>query len=210
MPTSAISAAQLSQSLSQHKNRIEAFMTDKLAQLKINEPQLLAAMKHGLLLGGKRMRPFLVYATGNLVNANEHDLDAPAAALECIHSYSLIHDDLPAMDDDDLRRGAPTVHKKFGEATAILAGDSLMSLAFDILSSHDYRYTSHSNIIEMIKLLSHHSGYDGMCGGQALDLTHTNMSIELPLMEQTHQLKTGALIKSAVMMASYCSATFTP
>jgi farnesyl diphosphate synthase len=205
---SAISATQLAQSLSQHKQRIEGFMADKLAQLKINEPQLLAAMKHGLLQGGKRMRPYLVYATGSLVNAKEHDLDAPAAALECIHSYSLIHDDLPAMDNDDLRRGLPTVHKKYGEATAILAGDSLVSLAFDILASHDYHDTNNANVIEMIKLLSRYSGYDGMCGGQALDLSHTNMSIELSVMEQTHLLKTGALIKSAVMMASYCSTRF--
>jgi farnesyl diphosphate synthase len=206
--SATVSAEQLTQSLGQHKTRIEGFLQNTLAQLNVNEPQLLEAMKHGLLQGGKRMRPYLVYATGSLVDGNIHDLDAPAAALECIHSYSLIHDDLPAMDDDELRRGLPTVHKKYGEATAILAGDSLISLAFDILASHDYQNTSMTDVIEMCKLLSRHSGYDGMCGGQALDLSNTDTAIALPAMEQMHLLKTGALIKSAVMMASYCVGTF--
>ena len=201
-------ALKLTESLKRHKARIEQFLQHKLDDLPTNSPSLLAAMKHGLLQGGKRIRPYLVYATGSLTNTNEHDLDAPAAALECIHSYSLIHDDLPAMDDDDLRRGLPTVHKQFDEATAILAGDSLISLAFDILASHPYRQTQPASVLEMIKLLGKHSGYDGMCGGQALDLSYTDQSVDLQALEQMHKLKTGALISSAVMMASYCSDQF--
>jgi farnesyl diphosphate synthase len=201
-------STELSKALKRQKARVEQFLQHKLDDLDINSQSLLDAMKHGLLQGGKRIRPYLVYATGSLTNANEHDLDAPAAALECIHSYSLIHDDLPSMDDDDLRRGLPTVHKQFDEATAILAGDSLISLAFDILASHPYRQTQPTSVLEMIKLLSKHSGYSGMCGGQALDLSYTDQSVDLQALEQMHKLKTGALISSAVMMASYCSDQF--
>ncbi len=198
----------LQQSLKQHKSRIEQFLQQKLTALTPNDQQLLSAMQHGLLQGGKRMRPYLVYATGSLTQTNLDDLDAPAAAMECMHSYSLIHDDLPAMDDDDLRRGEPTVHKKFDEATAILAGDCLQSLAFDLLSSHPYQQTRPQGVIEMIKLLSHLSGYEGMCGGQALDLAGTDRNIDLAALEQMHRLKTGALIKCAILMASHCSNGF--
>jgi farnesyl diphosphate synthase len=199
---------ELKQALSQYKARVESYLQHKLESQLQNDEVLYQAMKYGLLEGGKRMRPFLVYATGSLINTPLSELDAPAAALECIHSYSLIHDDLPAMDDDDLRRGQPTVHKKFDEATAILAGDALQSLAFDILAHHQYQTTESSNIVKMIGLLSHNSGYDGMCGGQALDLSHTNQTITLEQMQQVHRLKTGALIKSAIVMASYCGQGF--
>jgi farnesyl diphosphate synthase len=201
----ALSKSDLLTSLSEHKSRIEDFLSHKLDALEVNHVQLHQAMRYGLLQGGKRIRPFLVYATGGLTTSQLHDLDAPAAALECIHSYSLIHDDLPAMDDDELRRGLPTVHKKFDQATAILAGDSLLSLAFELLTSHDYQHTSPANVLKMVQLLAHHSGYPGMCGGQALDLSNTNKAVDLAAMEQMHQLKTGALIKSAVLMASYCN-----
>jgi farnesyl diphosphate synthase len=206
--SSPISSTKLVESLSSHKLRIEQFLQQKLDNLDVNDQRLLDAMKHGLLQGGKRIRPYLVYAIGSLASAQEHDLDAPAAALECIHSYSLIHDDLPAMDDDDLRRGLPTVHKQFDEATAILAGDSLISLAFEILASHSYQQTRPQAVVEMIRLLAQHSGYIGMCGGQALDLSNTDVTVGMAALEQMHQLKTGALIKSAVLMASYCSASF--
>lgn len=201
--------------LNTHKQRVEQVLQRQVNTLHANDPQLLAAIKHGLLMGGKRIRPYLVYATGSLTNrsaSNEYlsDLDAPAAAIECIHCYSLIHDDLPAMDNDDLRRGNPTVHKKFNEATAILAGDSLISLAFTLLSQHPYQQTSSANALKMIELLSQHSGYIGMCGGQALDLSYTGKNITLTDMEHMHQLKTGALIKTSVLMASYCSPGFTP
>ena len=118
----------------QYRQRIDQLLQQHIDDLPELSPSLKAAMRHGLLLGGKRVRPFLVYATGQLLGVADEILDAPAAAIECIHAYSLIHDDLPAMDDDDLRRGHPTVHKAFDEASAILAGDALQSLAFDVLS----------------------------------------------------------------------------
>lgn len=208
MPHTAQSQARLKQSLSAYKQRVEQFLQNRLNDLAVNDPQLHEAMHHGLLQGGKRMRPYLVYATGSLVGACESDLDAPAAAIECIHSYSLIHDDLPAMDDDDLRRGKPTVHKAFDEATAILAGDSLQSLAFEILSEHQYRQTDPQSVLNMVKLLSRHSGYSGMCGGQALDLSYTDKPVDVKSLEQMHRLKTGALINTAVVMASHCSDKF--
>ena len=200
----------LKHQLTQYKQRVEQALQQQLNALQPNNVDLLDAIKHGLLNGGKRMRPFLVYATGSLTGQHLNDLDAPAAAIECIHSYSLIHDDLPAMDDDDLRRGQPTVHKKYDEATAILAGDSLISLAFNILAKHNYENTPAQNVLKMIELLGHHSGYPGMCGGQALDLSNTNKKIPLEGMEQMHQLKTGALIKTAILMGSYCAPGFEP
>lgn len=198
----------LKQALSQYKTRVESYLRQRIDTMTQNDPLLHQAMAYGLLQGGKRMRPFLVYATGSLIETPLEELDAAAAALECIHSYSLIHDDLPAMDDDDLRRGEPTVHIKYDEATAILAGDALQSLAFEVLSTHNYQTTDSGNIVKMIQLLSSNSGYHGMCGGQALDLSHTNQSISLQQMQQMHRLKTGALIRSAVLMASYCGKGF--
>ena len=121
-----------------YQQRINSFLADKLDSLTINDPKLLEAMRYGLLIGGKRMRPYLAYITGEVLSADLHDIDAVAGALECIHAYSLLHDDLPAMDDDDLRRGKPTCHKAFDEATAILAGDALQTLAFDILANHSF------------------------------------------------------------------------
>ena len=130
---------------------------------------LVEAMHYGALLGGKRLRPFLVYATGNMCGISDNTLDAPAAAVECIHAYSLIHDDLPAMDDDDLRRGQPTCHIKFGEANAILAGDALQTLAFSILSDAPMVEVSDRDRLAMVSELAMASGVAGMCGGQALD-----------------------------------------
>ena len=124
--------------LSDYQDRINCLLKEKINQLPVNDPKLLKAMEYGLLIGGKRMRPYLAYITGEMLAAKQDDLDGIAAALECIHAYSLLHDDLPAMDDDDLRRGKPTCHKAFDEATAILAGDSLQTLAFDIIANHSF------------------------------------------------------------------------
>ena len=126
--------------LDYYQTRINDYLARVLDSLTVNDPELLAAMKYGLLMGGKRMRPYLAYITGECIGAKESDLDGVAAAIECIHAYSLLHDDLPAMDDDDFRRGKPTCHKAFNEATAILAGDSLQTLAFDILANHSFYY----------------------------------------------------------------------
>ena len=121
-----------------YQARINQYLADKLAEYEINDERLLSAMQYGLLIGGKRMRPYLSYITGDSLGLALSDVDGIAAALECIHAFSLIHDDLPSMDNDDLRRGQPTCHKAFDEATAILAGDSLQTLAFDILVNHKF------------------------------------------------------------------------
>lgn len=173
-------------------------------------PTLKAAMRHGLLLGGKRVRPFLVYATGQLLGVADDILDAPAAAIECIHAYSLIHDDLPAMDDDDLRRGHPTVHKAFDEATAILAGDALQTLAFSILSDTPLPTPLLANQLQMVSQLARASGYQGMCGGQALDLAAEGQKVGLAALEQIHRHKTGALIECAVTLGALCHHALPP
>jgi farnesyl diphosphate synthase len=196
-------------SYEQHQQRINEFLAAKLDSLAINDPKLVDAMRYGLLIGGKRMRPYLAYITGEAIGADLNDIDAVAGALECIHAYSLLHDDLPAMDDDDLRRGKPTCHKAFDEATAILAGDSLQTLAFDILATHSFSDCQHSSKaliqVKLIQQLVHASGYQGMCGGQALDLAATDKAISLSELEILHSLKTGALLEASVLMPTTCS-----
>ncbi len=191
------------------QQRINDFLNEQLDALAVNDEKLLAAMRYGLLIGGKRMRPYLAYMVGETVNASLSDIDGIAAALECIHAYSLLHDDLPAMDDDDLRRGKPTCHKAFDEATAILAGDSLQTLAFDILANHKFSDAIAIRRVELLKQLVNASGYQGMCGGQALDLAATNQAISLEQLEQLHLLKTGALLRAAVLMAANCAEAIT-
>jgi len=196
--------------LSHYQARINQFLTQHLSTLAITDQRLFDAMNYALLLGGKRMRPYLVYITGETLSADIHDLDAIAAAIECIHAYSLLHDDLPAMDNDELRRGQQTCHIAFDEATAILAGDSLQTLAFDILANFPFRQVSISQQLKLIQLLSQASGYQGMCGGQALDIAATNQIISLEALEQLHLLKTGALLKACVLMAAHCGVLVTP
>jgi farnesyl diphosphate synthase len=197
------------QHLAKYQTRINNYLSNVLDNLSVNDPKLLEAMRYGLLIGGKRMRPYLAYVTGEAIGADLNDIDGIAAALECVHAYSLLHDDLPAMDDDDLRRGKPTCHKAFDEATAILAGDSLQTLAFDILANHSFSQSAQPNHINLLKKLSKASGYQGMCGGQALDLAATNKQIPLSELELLHSLKTGALLEAAVNMAADCSITVT-
>ncbi len=171
-------------------------------------------MRHGALLGGKRLRPFLVYTTGQMFGVSLANLDAPAAAVECIHAYSLIHDDLPAMDDDDLRRGQPTCHIKFGEANAILAGDALQTLAFSILADAEMPDVALRDRLAMVSELATASGVAGMCGGQSLDLEAEGKHVDLQALEQIHRHKTGALIRAAVRLGarlawrSRCRMTF--
>jgi farnesyl diphosphate synthase len=189
--------------------RINQFLEQQLAQLAINDEKLHQAMAYGLLIGGKRIRPYLVYITGEALGVSLDDLDGIAGALECVHAYSLLHDDLPAMDDDDLRRGKPTCHKAFDEATAILAGDSLQTLAFDILANHNFSQAIKPKQIKLIQQLVTAAGYQGMCGGQALDLAATNKKINLTQLEILHSLKTGALLEASVLMAAECSPNVT-
>lgn len=170
--------------------------------LPFQNTPLVEAMQYGALLGGKRLRPFLVYATGRMLGVSQQTLDAPAAAVECIHAYSLMHDDLPAMDDDDLRRGLPTCHIKFGEANAILAGDALQTLAFSILTEAPMTDVAAEDRLAMVATLANASGVAGMCGGQALDLAAENEQVSLEGLEQIHRHKTGALICAAVKMGA--------
>lgn len=166
---------------------------------------LKKAMMHSLLNGGKRVRPVLVYASAAAINGHDissknMDLDKAAAAVEMIHAYSLVHDDLPAMDDDDLRRGQPTCHIAFDEATAILAGDGLQARAFEILT--ELTDCSAVTQIQLIKVLSQAAGPIGMVGGQAIDLQSTDQLIDLNQLETIHKLKTGALIKASIAMGA--------
>jgi farnesyl diphosphate synthase len=188
-----------------YQEQINEFLIAQLNNLAINDKKLHDAMRYGLLIGGKRMRPYLAYITGESLGAEQADIDAIAGALECIHAYSLLHDDLPAMDDDDLRRGQPTCHKAFDEATAILAGDALQTLAFDIIANHTFSEKIKPKQIILIQQLVTASGYQGMCGGQALDLSATNKTISLEELEKLHSLKTGALLEASVLMAAECS-----
>ncbi|GAB3090913.1 (2E,6E)-farnesyl diphosphate synthase [Lysobacter terrae] len=181
--------------------RVDAALTRALPATDASPQRLHAAMQRAVLLGGKRMRPLLVYASGALAGASETALDAPAAAVELIHAYSLVHDDLPAMDDDSLRRGQPTVHVVFDEATAILAGDALQSLAFEVLVQTP---VADAIRVELLRTLAQAAGVAGMCGGQALDIDATGTRLTVEQLERLHALKTGALIRAAVRMGALC------
>jgi farnesyl diphosphate synthase len=180
---------------------VDRYLIDVIEHLPSHAPHLKEAMRYALLIGGKRMRPFLTLATGDMLELSFNDLIGPAAAIEAIHAYSLIHDDLPAMDDDDLRRGHPTCHIKFDEATAILAGDALQTLAFEILCNCNLSQQTQNTRIDLIRILSSAAGYSGMCGGQAMDLAATDHIIEQAQLESLHSKKTGALISACVTMA---------
>ncbi|MER3384982.1 (2E,6E)-farnesyl diphosphate synthase [Pectobacterium aroidearum] len=188
--------------LSAHYQRTNRMLGHFIATLPFQSSPLVNAMEYGSLLGGKRLRPFLVYTTGELFGMPLESLDAPAAAVECIHAYSLIHDDLPAMDDDDLRRGQPTCHIKFGEANAILAGDALQTLAFSILANAPMPQVSDRDRLAMISELAQASGVAGMCGGQAFDLEAEGHQVDLAALERIHRHKTGALIRAAVRLGA--------
>ena len=163
-------------------------------------------MKYGLLLGGKRVRPFLVYAMGKMLGAEMTALDYAAAAIESIHAYSLIHDDLPAMDNDELRRGQPTCHIAFDEATAILAGDALQTFAFEILT--ETPSLSAEQKLQLVKVLAQASGVQGMCLGQSLDLISEHKQVNLAELELIHRNKTGALLTAALKLGFICSPHF--
>jgi farnesyl diphosphate synthase len=184
------------------QSRTEAALDARLpAENKLPE-RLHQAMRYSTLGGGKRLRPLLTYATGHALGLAPEILDGPACALELTHVYSLIHDDLPAMDNDDLRRGKPTCHKAFDEATAILAGDALQVLAFHVLATDLTIDVPPVNRIAMIETLATASGSLGMVGGQAIDLDSVGKALDLPGLENMHIRKTGALIRASVRMAA--------
>jgi geranylgeranyl pyrophosphate synthase len=166
--------------------------------------RLHEAMRYSVLGGGKRVRPALVYATAAALSLPQHTVMAAACAVEIIHAYSLIHDDLPAMDDDDLRRGRPTCHKAFDEATAVLAGDALQALAFELLTTDSDLPANPAIRLELVRLLTQASGTAGMAGGQALDLAAEGQPADLATITDIHARKTGALIRVSVLLAAAC------
>jgi farnesyl diphosphate synthase len=182
--------------------RVETALERALPSSKTSPPRLHEAMRYSALSGGKRIRPVLVYATGQAVGIEPERLDSPAAAIELIHAYSLVHDDLPAMDDDDLRRNQPTCHKAYDEATAILVGDALQTLAFQTLCCGEAMQADAETRMKMLETLTRASGSRGMAGGQAIDLESTGKSLDLVELENLHIHKTGALIRAAVHMAT--------
>jgi farnesyl diphosphate synthase len=184
------------------QNRVERALDARLPGENILPQTLHQAMRYSVLDGGKRTRPLLTYATGQALGLSEDVLDAQACAVEFIHVYSLIHDDLPAMDNDDLRRGKPTCHKAYDEATAILAGDALQALAFDILANDAAIMVGAEARIKMIAALTRASGSQGMVGGQAIDLGSVGRRLTLPELENMHIHKTGALIRASVNLAA--------
>lgn len=188
-------------SILRFKERVDNSLAAALTRPEPLSPALQQAMEYGAMQGGKRIRPFLVYATGEMFNIAPEKLDHLAAAIECIHAYSLIHDDLPAMDDDELRRGQPTCHIAFDEATAILAGDALQTLAFELICEPSEHFTPQQQLA-MALTLAKASGLNGMCGGQALDLAAENKQVSLAQLEQIHAGKTGALISAAVKLGA--------
>ncbi len=180
--------------------RAEGVLAARLPPSTQAPVQLHQAMRYSVLGGGKRLRPLLTYATGIALGASLDALDSPAAAVEVIHAYSLVHDDLPAMDDDALRRGLPTCHVAFGEATAILAGDALQAFAFELIAACGH--TAPVQCGTMLGLLARACGSEGMAGGQALDLDAVGRELSLAELERMHALKTGALIRASVLMGA--------
>ena len=189
------------------QERIEAVLEDVLPPAATHPTKLHEAMRYSVLNGGKRMRPLLVYATGDALGIAPAQLDIQAAAVELIHVYSLVHDDLPAMDDDDLRRGKPTCHKAFDEPTAILVGDALQALAFQILATHPRMLALPAQRLRMIEQLGQAAGSRGMVGGQAIDLAAVGQTLTEMALENMHIHKTGALIRASVLLAAYSADT---
>lgn len=185
-----------------YRTRIEQVLDRCLALPDAGTPRLREAMRYSTLGGGKRLRPALVYLTGESLGAALTDLDAAAAAVELIHVYSLVHDDLPAMDDDDLRRGRPTCHRAYDEATAILVGDALQALAFAVLADDALGRIAPATRLSMIRTLAQAAGTVGMAGGQAVDLAAVGQTLSVDAVENMHRRKTGALIKGSVLLGA--------
>jgi len=184
------------------QQRVEQALDQRLPPADKLPARLHQAMRYSVLDGGKRLRPLLTYATGQALDIPLDTLDGPACAVEFIHAYSLIHDDLPAMDDDALRRGKPTCHVQYDEATAILAGDALQTLAFEVLATDPSVKVSAEQRVAMIDCLSKAAGSSGMVGGQAIDLMSVGLQLDLPALEMMHIYKTGALIRASVRLAA--------
>lgn len=183
--------------LDDYRRRIDQLLEKHLPK---HTSPLEEVIRYATLQGGKRFRPLLVYSAGLSFHAPLEALDYPAMAVEIIHAYSLVHDDLPAMDNDLLRRGLPTCHVKFGEALAILAGDAMQALAFEVLAEN-----THPNTLQMLRLLGKACGAEGMAGGQAQDLEVIGKSIQEAQLQKIHRAKTGELIKASLMLGALCA-----
>jgi farnesyl diphosphate synthase len=188
------------------QSRMEAALARALPPAHIAPARLHGAMRYATLEGGKRVRPLLVFAAGEVAAAALERLEAAACSVELIHAYSLVHDDLPCMDDDVLRRGKPTVHVEFDQATALLVGDALQSLAFQLLADHRLADDSRAQL-DMVRTLAVAAGSRGMAGGQQIDLESTGKVLTLPELEFMHIHKTGALIRAAVTLGAACGVT---
>ena len=186
-----------------HLSRFETVLGGLLPPGDVAPQRLHQAMRYAVLDGGKRVRPLLAFAAAELVGAELSRAHIAAASVELIHAYSLVHDDMPCMDDDVLRRGKPTCHVQYDEATALLVGDSLQTLAFQLLAEHRLSDDA-SRQLEMIKLLAVASGSRGMAGGQAIDLASVGKSLSVPELEFMHIHKTGALIRAAILLGAHC------
>jgi geranylgeranyl pyrophosphate synthase len=187
------------------QSRMESALAARLPGADVLPARLHEAMRYSVLGGGKRIRPALLFAAARAVGRTEDEVEGAACAIELIHVYSLVHDDLPAMDDDDLRRGRPTCHKAFDEATAVLVGDALQTLAFQVLTRDPALPASPATRLRLVELLAEASGSFGMAGGQAIDLSVQGKRLDLAQVEEMHSRKTGALIRVSVMMAAACA-----
>jgi len=187
-----------------YRERIENVLATAIPGPEVPPQRLHEAMRYSALGGGKRIRPLLVYATGEACQTDPDILDAPAAAIEMMHAFSLVHDDLPAMDDDALRRGRPTTHRAFDEATAILAADALQPLAFSILANAPALRNHPTEQIRIIRLLAEACGSHGMTGGQALDMAAEGQQLAPAELEHMYRMKTGCLLRASVLAAAWC------
>lgn len=186
------------------QNRVDEQLKNHLPDISHVSERLIEAMSYSVFNGGKRIRPILVYAASEAVGGDQIQADPAACAVELVHAYSLVHDDLPAMDDDDLRRGKPTCHKAFDEATATLAGDALQTLAFEVLASSHHELPA-PVCLQLIRELARASGHGGMCGGQSMDLNSVGSPLNQEQLQLMHSHKTGALIRASVVMGALSS-----
>jgi geranylgeranyl pyrophosphate synthase len=210
LPRDSAGRAAFGALLESWRTRIERALAARLPEASAVPTRLHEAMRYSVLGGGKRVRPALLFATARAVGLPEEEVEAAACAIELVHVYSLVHDDLPAMDDDDLRRGRPTCHKAYDEATAILVGDALQPLAFQLLATDAALPAAPAIRLRLIELLADASGTFGMAGGQAIDLAVQGKRLDVSQVEEMHARKTGALIRASVLMAAVCAPTLEP
>jgi farnesyl diphosphate synthase len=206
----AVTGEDFGAQLAAWRDRMERALAARLPDATTIPTRLHEAMRYSVLGGGKRIRPALLFATARTLDLTEEQVEAAACAVELVHVYSLVHDDLPAMDDDDLRRGRPTCHKAYDEATAILVGDGLQPLAFRLLATDPGLPTSAAVRIKLIDLLAEAIGTLGMAGGQAIDLAVQGKQLAIGEVDEMHARKTGALIRASVLMAAACVPSLSP